>query len=55
VKMLLGILFLLHGLISAMQAKGTFRPTVNRPNPDWIGWRPSFRSWIKHIGGNCTN
>lgn len=48
VKILLGILFLLHGLISAMQAKGTFNPTRNRPNPDWIGWwRVSFgTSWL---------
>jgi len=40
VKILLGILFLLHGVISAMQAKGTFNPTANKPNPDWLGWWP---------------
>jgi hypothetical protein len=45
---LLGIVLILHGLITLAISAGTFAPRGNIPNPDWLRWWPSElgRSWI---------
>ncbi len=47
-KLLVSALLLAHGLITAMQASGSFKPTGGVPNPKWIGWWPSNlgQSWV---------
>lgn len=47
-RILVGILLVLHGLITAMQASGSFNPTGGTPNPQWISWWPIplGQSWL---------
>lgn len=47
-KLLVSALLLAHGLITAMQSSGSFKPTGGVPNPKWISWWPSNlgQSWV---------
>ncbi|MHC1782351.1 MAG: hypothetical protein AB9891_06240 [Anaerolineaceae bacterium] len=47
-KILVGILLILHGLITAMQSGGSFNPTGGVANPKWLGWWPTAlgQSWL---------
>jgi hypothetical protein len=52
-RILVGVLLLVHGLITAAQARGAFRPKVDAANPDWMSWWPvpMGRSWmIERLG-----
>jgi hypothetical protein len=42
------VLFLVHGLITASQARGSFNPGASTPNPQWLNWWPTVlgRSWF---------
>jgi hypothetical protein len=47
-KTVVGILLILHGLITAAQSGGSFNPTGGVPNPKWLSWWPIplGQSWI---------
>jgi len=47
-KILVGILLILHGLITAMQSGGSFNPTAGVANPKWLGGWPTAlgQSWL---------
>lgn len=47
-KTLVGILLILHGLITTMQSGGSFNPTGNVANPKWLEWWPTAlgQSWL---------
>ena len=43
-----GMLLLIHGLITAAQARGSFRPSGGGVNPGWLSWWPAplGQSWL---------
>jgi hypothetical protein len=47
-KIIVGVLLILHGLITAAQAGGSFNPTGGVANPKWLGWWPVplGQSWL---------
>jgi len=47
-RILVGVLLLVHGLISAAQARGSFRPRGGGANPSWLSWWPApmGQSWL---------
>lgn len=47
-RILIGVLLILHGLITAFQAGGSFNPKGGVPNPKWISWWaiPLGQSWL---------
>ena len=47
-RILVGVLLLVHGLITTAQASGAFKPKVDATNPDWMNWWPvpMGRSWL---------
>ena len=47
-RILVGVLLILHGLITALQAGGSFNPTGGTPNPKWVSWWPTSlgQSWL---------
>ena len=47
-RIVVGILLLLHGLITASQSGGSFNPTGGIPNPKWLSWWPTAlgQSWL---------
>jgi hypothetical protein len=48
VKILVGLLLGLHGLITALQSTGSFNSTGGSPNPKWLSWWPTNlgESWL---------
>ena len=47
-KIFVGILLVLHGLITAFQSPSGFNPTGGVSNPSWISWWPTNlgQSWL---------
>ena len=47
-KIVTGVLLILHGLISAAQAVGSFSSSEGIPNPNWLNWWPTHlgKSWL---------
>ena len=47
-KIVVSVLLIIHGLITASQASGSFNPTGGVPNPKWISWWPIplGQSWL---------
>lgn len=47
-KTVIALLFILHGLIVAAQAGGSFKPGVGVINPTWLNWWPTNlgQSWL---------
>lgn len=47
-KIVFGILLLLHGFIVAAQSSGSFKPTSGTSNPAWMAWFPVNlgQSWL---------
>lgn len=47
-KIVFGILLLLHGFIVAAQSSGSFKPTSGAANPAWMTWFPVNlgQSWL---------
>lgn len=47
-KILFGILLLMHGLIVCAQSSVSFKPTGGTPNPAWMAWFPANlgQSWL---------
>lgn len=47
-RIFVGILLLLHGLITMAQSGGSFKPTTGPVNPAWLNWWPAQlgQSWL---------
>ena len=47
-KTITGVLLILHGLICAAQAVGSFSSSEGVPNPNWLNWWPIplGKSWL---------
>ena len=47
-KIVVSVLLIIHGLITASQASGSFNPTGGVPNPKWLSWWPIplGQSWL---------
>lgn len=47
-KIITGVLLMLHGLISAAQAVGSLSSSEGVPNPNWLNWWPTplGKSWL---------
>jgi hypothetical protein len=47
-KIVTVVLLILHGLICAAQAIGSFSPSEGVPNPSWLNWWPTAlgESWL---------
>lgn len=47
-KILFGILLILHGLIVAAQSSASFKPAAGPANPGWLSWWPVNlgQSWL---------
>ncbi len=47
-RILVGLLLVIHGLITVAQAGGGFKPSQAVPNPSWLSWWPSSlgQSWL---------
>ena len=47
-KIFVGVLLIIHGLITAAQSGGSFKPTGGVPNPAWLSWWPNplGQSWL---------
>jgi hypothetical protein len=48
-KLLIGVLLIIHGLIVTAQSSGSFKPpTGGLQNPAWVGWWPTNlgQSWL---------
>jgi hypothetical protein len=47
-KIITGVLLILHGLISAAQAVGSFSSSEGVANPNWLNWWPTplGKSWL---------
>jgi hypothetical protein len=47
-RIVIAVLLVIHGLITASQAAGSFKPTGGVPNPSWLSWWPTplGQSWI---------
>ena len=47
-KIFIGILLIIHGLITAAQSGGSFKPTGGVPNLKWLDWWPTplGQSWL---------
>ena len=47
-RIVVGVLLIIHGLITALQASGSFNPTGGTPNPKWVSWWPTAlgQSWL---------
>jgi hypothetical protein len=48
-KIMIGVLLILHGMIVAAQSGGSFRPpSEGIPNPGWVTWWPTNlgQSWL---------
>jgi len=47
-KSITGVLLILHGLISAAQAVGSFSSSEGIANPNWLNWWPAplGKSWL---------
>ncbi len=47
-RIIVGVLLIIHGLITAAQASGSFNPTGGTPNPQGLAWWPASlgQSWL---------
>jgi hypothetical protein len=47
-RIVVGALLIIHGLITAAQSGGSFNPTGGLPNPKWLSWWPipMGQSWL---------
>jgi hypothetical protein len=47
-RIVVSVLLIIHGLITASQASGSFHPTGGTPNPKWVSWWPTplGQSWL---------
>jgi hypothetical protein len=47
-RILVSVLLVIHGLITASQSTGSFNPTGGAPNPQWVSWWPVSmgQSWL---------
>jgi hypothetical protein len=47
-KTVIAILFILHGVIVALQSAGSFNPGPGTANPSWLSWWPTNlgQSWL---------
>jgi hypothetical protein len=47
-RIVVGALLILHGLITVAQSGGSFNPTGGLPNPKWLSWWPipMGQSWL---------
>jgi hypothetical protein len=47
-KIFVGVLLILHGLITAAQSPAGFNPSGGTPNPSWVNWWPTNlgQSWF---------